>query len=53
MSALAQLRKMPEARKGALAPLRQVGLLNGVRTLTKALIRSRFDRNELPRQFLL
>jgi len=53
MSALAQLRKMPEARKGALAPLRQVGLVNGARTITKALIRSRLDRNELPRQFLL
>ena len=53
MSALAQLRTMPEARKGALAPLRQVGLINGARAVTKALIRSRLDRNELPRQFLL
>lgn len=53
MSALGKLRKMPEARSGALAPLRQVGLVNGVRTLGKALVRSRLRREELGRQFLL
>lgn len=53
MSALAELRHNSAARKGALAPLRQVGLVNGVKTISKALVRSRFNKDELGRQFLL
>ena len=53
MSVLAQLRKMPEARLGAMAPMRQVGIINGAKTIVRALIRSRFQRAELPRQALL
>ena len=53
MSALAELRQNEAARKGAMAPLRQIGLVNGIKTFTKALIGSRFKKEELGRHFLL
>ncbi|MDY6943873.1 MAG: AMP-binding protein [Pseudomonadota bacterium] len=53
MSVLSELRRMPESRRGAMAPLKQIGVRNGMVTLTKALIRSRMNRAELPRQFML
>ena len=53
MSAIAELRQNEAARKGAMAPLRQIGLVNGVKTFTKALIGSRFKKEELGRHFLL
>ena len=53
MSALLELRQNEAARKGAMAPLRQIGLVNGVKTFTKALIGSRFKKEEIGRNFLL
>ena len=53
MSALSELRRMPEARMGALAPLRQVGVRAGATTLAKAAWRSRLQRAELGRHALL
>ncbi|MBV1871391.1 MAG: AMP-binding protein [Gammaproteobacteria bacterium] len=53
MSALAELRENEAARKGALAPLRQIGLVNGIKTFTKTLIASRLKKEELGRQFIL
>lgn len=53
MTALSELRNNAEARSGAMAPLRQLGVVNGVKTVGKALLRSKFNKQELPRQFLL
>ncbi|HEY9134831.1 MAG TPA: AMP-binding protein [Pseudomonadales bacterium] len=53
MTALSELRNNPSARSGAMAPLRQIGVFNIVKTLGKALYRSGFNREELPRHFLL
>lgn len=53
MTALSELRNNPAARSGAMAPLRQIGVFNIVKTLGKALYRSGFNREELPRHFLL
>jgi len=53
MSALAELRQNQAARKGLMAPLRQFGFVNGVKSVTKALINSRFNKAELGRHFLL
>jgi len=53
MSALLELRQNEAARKGAMAPIRQIGLVNGVKTFTKALIGSRFKKEEIGRNFLI
>ena len=53
MSALAELKQNEAARKGAMAPLRQIGVVNGVKTFTKALIASGFKKEELGRNFLV
>lgn len=53
MSALLELRQNEAARKGAMAPIRQIGLVNGVKTFTKALIGSRFKKGEIGRNFLV
>jgi len=53
MTALSELRNNAEARSGALSPIRQIGIFNIVRTLGKAAVRSKFKKEELPRQFML
>ncbi|PCJ14519.1 MAG: hypothetical protein COB04_15000 [Gammaproteobacteria bacterium] len=53
MSAIKELRRNPHARSALLAPVRQIGLKNLARTLSKTLLRSRLKRPELGRQFLL
>jgi len=53
MSALLELRQNDAACKGAMAPIRQIGLVNGVKTFTKALISSRFKKEEIGRNFLV
>ena len=53
MSALAELRRNPQARSGILAPVRQIGIKNLAITLAKTLVRSRLNRPEIGRQFLL
>lgn len=53
MTALAELQRNPHARKGLLAPLRQIGIKNLTISAAKTLVRSRFKRKEIGRQFLL
>lgn len=53
MSALAELRRNPQARSGIIAPIRQIGLKNLALTLSKTLVRSRLNKAELGRQFFL
>jgi len=53
MSVIGELRKMPEARSGALAPLKQIGLQRGGRTFVRALIQSGFKKDQIARQFML
>ena len=53
MSALAELRRNPQARSGILAPVRQIGIKNLAITIGKTLVRSRLNRQEIGRQFLL
>ncbi|HBC55732.1 MAG TPA: hypothetical protein DCZ03_01075 [Gammaproteobacteria bacterium] len=53
MGVISEFRALPEARSGAMAPIKQIGVGRGIRIIAKALIRSRFNRAELPRQGML